>query len=471
MNTPSHDIAVIGMACLFPGSGSLRAYWENIVAARCCISDCPQPGVERLLDPHSPDFDRLYTIRGGFLGELATFNPVEFGIMPDSVKGGDPNHFLALRVARDALADAGLLNKDFPRHRTDVILGHGSYVNPGNANWIQHGLVVDQMLDLAAHLRPDYTPADLQLLRQEIRKGLPPLGAQTVPALITNILAGRIANRFDLMGANHIVDAACASSLVAMDQGINNLLLNKSDIVLAGGVLACMPPQGLMVFVQLKALSRQPALRPFDRAADGTMLGEGVGMVVLKRRADAERDGDRIYAVIKGIGISSDGRATGPLAPRLEGECLAIRRAYEQAGIAPDSVGLVEAHGTGIPLGDATEVRALRSVLGGRQGRFPTCALGSVKSMIGHTISAAGVAGFIKAALALHHRILPPTLNCTEPHPDLELEQTPFYINTEARPWIHASATPRRAAVSAMGFGGINAHCVIEEYPSPEGSA
>jgi acyl transferase domain-containing protein len=165
------------------------------------------------------------------------------------------------------------------------------------------------------------------------------------------------------------------------------------------------------------------------------------------------------------MGIASDGKSGGLLAPRLEGEALAIRRAYEATGIAPETVALIEAHGTGIPLGDRTEIRALSAVFGPRRGRRPTCGVGSVKSMIGHTISASGMAGFIKAALALHHRILPPTANCDEPHPDLELDKTPFYINTRARPWVHGgSRGPRRAGVSAMGFGGINSHCVLEEY-------
>ena len=190
-------------------------------------------------------------------------------------------------------------------------------------------------------------------------------------------------------------------------------------------------------------------------------------MVVLKRLAEAERDGNHIYAVLKNIGIASDGRATHVLAPRVEGEELALRRAYEPAAIDPLTVGLMEAHGTGTPVGDVVEVEALRRVFPPRQTESPRCALGSVKSMISHTVPAAGVAGLIKAALALHHKVLPPTL-CENPNPKLQLENTNFYINTETRPWIHGSSkTPRRAGVNAFGFGGINAHAILEEYTGP----
>jgi acyl transferase domain-containing protein/4'-phosphopantetheinyl transferase EntD len=236
-------------------------------------------------------------------------------------------------------------------------------------------------------------------------------------------------------------------------------------------VHASTPAPILMVFCQLNALSRKGQIRPFDKEADGTLLGEGLGMIVLKRQQEAERDGDRIYALIKGIRTASDGRALGLLAPRIEGEELALRRAYEAVGIPPRSVGLIEAHGTATPVGDVTEIQALSRVFGPRDGESPWCAVGSVKSMISHLIPAAGIAALIKTALALYHKVLPPTLNCDEPNPKLELDKTPFYINTETRPWIHGAATPRRAGVNAFGFGGINAHAILEEYTGTPKSA
>src|SRR5581483_6447482 len=189
-----------------------------------------------------------------------------------------------------------------------------------------------------------------------------------------------------------------------------------------------------------------------------------IGMIVVKRLADARRDGDRVYAVVKGVGTASDGRGASVMAPRVEGEELALRRAYESSGVDPATVGLIEAHGTGTPVGDVIEVEALKRVFGEREADLPRCALGSVKSMIAHTMPAAGAAGLIKTALALHHKVLPPTLNCAAPNPKLGLERSPFYINTEVRPWVHGGPAPRRAGVNAFGFGGINGHVVLEEY-------
>ena len=347
------------------------------------------------------------------------------------------------------------------------MLGKGTYLNGGNAVAVQRGLVIGQTVDLVRSLHPEHTEEELEELRGELAHVLPPLGPETVPGLIPNIVVGRIANRLDLMGAAYTVDAACASSLVAVQQAIRDLLAGHCDLALAGGSQVWMPVPTLNLFCRLGALSRRQQLRPFDREADGTLLGEGIGMVVLKRLADARADGDRIYAVIRGVGVSSDGRGAAVMAPRVEGEELALRRAYAEAGgVSPGSVGLLEAHGTGTPVGDAAEVEALRRVFGERDGGLPTCAIGSVKSMISHTIPAAGVAGLIKTALALYHRVLPPTLHCEEPNPELGLERTPFYVNTETRPWIHGGSEPRRAGVNAFGFGGINAHAVLEE---PEG--
>lgn len=458
------DIAVIGMAGLFPEAPNTDAFWDNITAGRCCISDHPDPERERVFDPEAGIFERLYSVRGGYLKDLATFDPLEFGIMPNSVDGGNPDHFLMLRVAKAAMDDAGLTDTDFPRERTDVIIAHGEYLHRGNINWIQHGMMLDQTVDLIRQLYPATPEAELKGIWNTLRKKLPTLDAQTIPALIPNVIAGRIANRLDLMGGSYLVDAACASSLLAAGQGVTALRLNRCDIALVGGVQTCIPLPAMMVFCELGAMSRGETLRPFDANADGTLLGEAVGMIVLKRRRDAERDGDRIYALIKGVGTASDGRSSGLLAPRLEGEALAIRRACDEANVDPRTLELIEAHGTGIRLGDETEIGALKSVFGPRQGQAPTCAVGSVKSMVGHSVPAAGMASLIKTSLALHHKVLPPTVNCETPNPGLGLDESPFYINTETRPWVHGHRdTPRRAGINAFGFGGINSHCVMEE--------
>lgn len=456
------DIAIVGLAALFPGAAGLEQFWENIVAGVDAIGEPLPEWAGDLYDDPTEEEVAIYCRRGGFLGELSEFDPVPHGVMPRSVDGASPDHFLALRLAHEAMADAGYLDREFPRERTEIILGRGEYFDRGHVTALQHGLMVEQTVRLIARAHPEDTPEQLDELRRQLRASLPPFNGETAPGLVPNLVCGRIANRLDLMGANYTVDAACASSLVALDAGVRELRGGRCDMAIVGGVHASTPPIVFMVFCQLQALSHGGVIRPFDKDADGTLLGEGLGIAILRRLEDAERDGDDIHAVIKGVGLASDGRALGPLAPRVEGEELAMRRAYEDAEVAPATVGLVEAHGTGTQVGDATEVEALRRVFGRRNGGGPWCGLGSVKSMIGHAMPAAGAAGLIKAALALEHGILPPTLHCDSPHP--ALTGTSFATLDEAQPWIHAGSEPRRAAVSAFGFGGINAHVVLEEH-------
>jgi len=459
-------VAIVGMSCLFPGAPDLDAYWRNILAGVDATSD-PPPGVwdtESYYDPSFADTDKTYCKRGGYLGSLVSFAPLAHGIPPVSV-GGEPDQWVALQLARDALADAGY--DELPaeiRARTGVMLGKGTYLNGGNAVAVQRGLIVEQTLQVLAQLHPQYTTEQLARVREEMRRVLPDIGPETVAGLVPNIIVGRIANRLDLMGPTYTVDAACASSLVAVDQAMTQLLDGTCDVVIAGGSQVWMPVPVLNIFCQLGALSRRETIAPFDEEADGTLLGEGIGMLVLKRLEDAERDGDRVYAVIRGVGVSSDGRGTTVMAPRVEGEVLALRRAYERAGVDPATIGLLEAHGTATPIGDATEIEALTEVFGARNGGLPRCALGTVKSMISHTIPASGVAGMIKLALALHHRVLPPTINVQRPN--AALERAPFYLNTRTRPWVHGADAPRRAGINAFGFGGINAHAILEEAPA-----
>jgi acyl transferase domain-containing protein len=465
---PQDDVAIIGMACIFPGAPDAETFWENILNKVCSISDPPEDWqADIYFDPDSHANDRIYCKAGGYLKELATFNPLDYGVMPRSIDGSEPDQFLALRVAHEALSDAGYLDRSFNRERTEVIIGRGTYFNRGYVTLVQHGLVVDQTIRLLKSLHPEYSEEELQEIRGKLKASLPPLSPETIPGLVPNIMCGRVMNRLDLMGSSYTVDAACASSLIALNIALSDLRTGRCDLAIAGGVQVSTPALIYMVFCQLNALSRRGQIRPFDKEADGTLLGEGLGMVVLKRREDAERDGDRIYALVKGVGIASDGRAVGLLAPRLEGEILAIRRAYTQTGIPPETIGLIEAHGTATSVGDATEIEAMRRVFGAQERYGPRIAVGSVKSMIGHIIPASGIASVIKMALALHYKVLPPML-CDEPNPELRLDKTPFYLNTEALPWIHGARHPRRAGVNAFGFGGINAHAILEEYCGTE---
>jgi len=459
------DIAIVGMACFLPGADTAGRFWQNIVDRVDAVGDPPadwQPDL--FLNPADPT--RSYTGRGGYLRDLCRFNPARYGIMPSSIEGSEPDHFLAFRAAVEALADAGYPEIPLVAERTGVILGRGLFINRGLVTMIAQGYMVDQVLDVLRQLEPHRTEEELLRLRNVLKGRMPPFNAETVPGLTHNVLAARIANRLNLQGPTYTVDAACASALLAVDQSIRELRAGRCDAVLAGGVQVSTPGMVHKAFSYLGALSRKGTPAPFSADADGTLLGQGCGVIVLKRRSDAERDGNRIYALLKSVGVSSDGKALGLLAPRQEGQELSIRRTYQQAGCDIASVGLIEAHATGIPLGDATEIRSLKACFGGRQGAKPNIAVGSVKSMISHLIPASGAASLIKTALALYHRVLPPMLHAERPNPELEMDSTPFYLNTQPRPWIHGDReTPRRAAVDAFGFGGINAHALLEEHP------
>ncbi len=464
MTTPqSRDIAIIGMDCLFPGAPDIQTYWANIVQSRDCITAAPKSwDGDKYLDEKSREYNRIYTTRGGFIDDLVAFNPFEFGIMPNVIEGSDPEHYLVLRLAKNALDDAGYGEKAFNRERTGVILGRAVIANRGNVTIFNQGLVIDQTLNLIKQLMPSSSPKELDEIESDLKNSIPRITAENVVGTVPNLASSRIANRLDLMGTNFNVDCACASSLIALDAAISELLRNRCDMMLVGGIQTTVPPPIFMVFCQLQALSRRTSLRPFDKNADGTMLGEGLGMLVLKRREDAERDGDRIYAVIKEVGVASDGKGRGILAPRPEGEALAVRRAYEASGISPLTVDLVEAHGTGTNVGDPIEMNTVKEIFSAPHETVPRCAVGSVKSMIAHTLTAAGIAGVIKCALSLYYKILPPTL-CDEPDPALGLDNTAVYINTATRPWVHGGIQPRRAGVNSFGFGGINSHALLEE--------
>ena len=458
-------IAIVGMSCLFPGASGLREYWANVRDGVDAITDVPAShwsvGDYFDADPKAPDM--TYGRRGGFL-DAVDFDPMGFGISPRDLEATDSTQLLGMHVAREALRDAGYGadGREFDRERTSVILG----VSGTLPLVIPLGARLGHPIWRQALAEAGVDPETSEDVIARIADGYVPWQENSFPGLLANVVAGRIANRLDLHGTNCIVDAACASSLSAIHLASLELETGRADMVLSGGLDTFNDIFMYMCFSKTPALSASGNAQPFSRDADGTILGEGVGVVALKRLADAERDGDRIYAVIKGMGSSSDGKGQAVYAPSSEGQARALRAAYRNAGVTPDTIGLVEAHGTGTIVGDATEARGLTSVYEdtGREGAW--CALGSVKSMIGHTKAAAGAAGLIKAVMALHHKILPPTIKVETPNEAVTPGETPFYVNTEKRPWLSEGDLPRRAGVSAFGFGGSNFHCVLEEYES-----
>ncbi|WP_159002271.1 type I polyketide synthase, partial [Streptomyces sp. NRRL B-3229] len=462
-------VAIVGMSVLLPDAAGLDAYWHNLLHGRDAITDVPEGRWDTDAyyregpAPGRAVADQVYCRRGGFVDSLAEVEVTRFGIMPTSVAGTEPDQLIALRVAAEALADAGGEDRLPDRHRVGVVLGRGGYLTPGLVRLDQRVRTAGQLVRTLGELLPDLTPGQLAHVRQAFTDRLGPDSPESAIGLVPNLAASRVANRLDLRGPAYTVDAACASSLVAVDQAVTELAAGRCDVMLAGGVHHCHDITLWSVFSQLRALSPSQRIRPFHRDADGILIGEGTGVVVLKRLADAERDGDRIYAVIRGTGVASDGRAASLVHPDSAGQAHAVRQAWRAAGLdpaEPGSIGLLEAHGTATPAGDAAELATLTEVFGPGE----SAVIGSVKSMIGHTMPAAGVAGLIKAALAVHHGTLLPTLHCDDPHP--ALAATRFRPLAEAEPWQTTPGRPvRRAAVNAFGFGGINAHLVLEEAP------
>ena len=459
---PRTSIAIVGMSGIFPQAKNLRRYWSNIVSEVDCITDVPPSrwNVEDYYDPNPNTPDKTYCQRGGFIPDI-DFNPLEFGLPPNILEVTDIAQLLSLIVAKEALADAGYRDATKSvRQRTGVILGvaGGKPLITPLTSRLQYPVWQRVLRNNGV------SKADTAKIVEQIKLAYIPWTENSFPGLLGNVISGRIANRLDLGGINCVVDAACASSLSALRMAISELEEHRSDIMITGGVDTDNSIFMYMSFSKTPAFSQQGQIKPFSADSDGMLIGEALGMMVLKRLSDAERDRNRIYAVIKGMGTSSDGKYKSIYAPRSSGQALALRRAYQDAGFAPQTVGLVEAHGTGTMAGDPAEFVGLKEVFGENNPQKSAIALGSVKSQIGHTKGAAGAVSLIKVALGLHHKVLPPTINVTKPNPKLEIEDSPFYLNTKTRPWLTTDDIPRRAGVSSFGFGGTNFHVVLEEY-------
>jgi len=462
--TPQVPIAIVGMGCLFPNARNVKEFWHSLRTGRDGITDVPATHWKASdyldADPKRPDM--TYCARGGFL-PATPFDPIEFGIPPTALEATDTAQLLGLVVAKQAMEDAGYgeAGRAFEREKCSVILGVTGTLELalplaarlGHPIWrkalVEAGIPAEQVERIVAKISDGYVPW------QE----------NSFPGLLGNVVAGRIANRLNLRGTNCVVDAACASSLSAVHLAAMELATGRADMALTGGVDTLNDIFMFMCFSKTPALSPTGDARPFSDEGDGTVIGEGIGMVVLKRLADAQRDGDRVYAVIRAIGSSSDGRSQSIYAPFAAGQARALRNAYKLAGVSPTSVELIEAHGTGTKVGDAVEFDALQTVFREPRPEGTWCGIGSVKSQIGHTKAAAGAAGLIKAALALSNRVLPPTLKVKRPNAKMNIDASPFYVNADARPWVGRSGGPRRAGVSSFGFGGSNFHVVLEEAP------
>ena len=434
---PQHEgIAIIGMAGRFPKAGNIEAFWENMRQGRECISAFADEELETA-GIEFPKRNQKAIKARGLLEDADKFDAAFFGVNPREAQIMDPQHRLFLECAWEALDDAG-----YDSDREEGLIGvfAGSTIN---TYFITNLLANADLLE---------TVSAYQLL----------LGNDK------DFFTTRVSYKLNLRGPSMAIQTACSTSLVAVCVACQNLLTYQCDMALAGGVAVTFPQKHNHLYQEGGIASPDGHCRAFDAKAQGTVPGEGVGIVVLKRLSEALADGDQIYAVIKGFGLNNDGGAkAGYTAPSEIGQSEAIAMAMAMAGFEPDTIGYIEAHGTGTPLGDPIEIAGLTRAFRGGTDAKNFCAIGSVKTSIGHLDVAAGIAGLINATLALHHKMLPPSLYFETPNPEIDFANSPFYVNTRPTPW-KAGATPRRAGVSSFGIGSTNAHVALEEAPPAE---
>ncbi|MFI2652158.1 type I polyketide synthase [Micromonospora fulviviridis] len=457
-------IAIVGMACRYPDANSARELWENAVAGRRAFRRLPEARM-RLADYWSDDPaapDRFYA-RNAAVIEGWEFDRVRFRVAGSTYRSTDLTHWLALEVAAAALADAGFpMGVGLPTERTGVIVGNSLTGEFSRANQLRlrwpyvRRVIASALTDL--QWEEQRLAAFLDRLEADYKQPFPGIDEDTLAGALSNTIAGRICNHFDLRGGGYTVDGACSSSLLSVTTACRSLVDGDVDVAIAGGVDLSIDPFEIIGFAKTGALATGE-MRVYDRGSNGFWPGEGCGMVVLMREADARSGGHRIYATVAGWGVSSDGRG-GITRPEVGGYRLALQRAYARAGFGVDSVPLFEGHGTGTKVGDTTELTALSQARRDADPHAPAAVISSIKAMIGHTKAAAGIAGFIKAVMAVHHEVLPPALGCPQPHELLTAPDRALRALRAAEAW--PTGVPLRAGVTAMGFGGINTHVVVE---------
>jgi 8-amino-7-oxononanoate synthase len=455
----SRAIAIVGMSCVFPGCPSLEAFWDCVRAGRSHFREVPPErwNHAQFFSTNPREHEMTYAKKVACLDDLRSFAPEHFGMPPRRAYPMDPQQRLMLSQAWLALEDAGYTGRRLPAST-------GVYIGASVSEY--KDLVVSrlrsrQVLGGQWGSIPDM-PEDAA--RQAVRD-VSAIQQYSMVGVLLNMIACNISEAFDLQGPSSVMDAACSSALVAVHEAVLHLREGICDAALVGGVYSICSPDMMVGFSRIGALSRSDVCRPFDRRADGFVLGEGSGAVVLKRLADAKRDGDHIWAVIRGVGLNNDGRGEGPMTPRLSGQVAVLARAYKDAQVSPSSVGYIEAHGTATPVGDMTELSAIRDNLQASGDSDAQCAVTSVKGNIGHTLAAAGMAGLIKSVLALNEAVIPPQAGWRSLPESIQLDGSGLFIPSSAQAFKNGHG-PRRAGVNAFGFGGTNVHVVLEEPPA-----
>lgn len=454
-------IAIVGMACRFAGCPDLKSFWLRVLNGAPAFGDCPDKSARRWLLDKQSSFSHVSTLRAGYLKELWQVRSSSISIPLAALPGTNPEYPLACELALQAIKDSDAFGVNIPHDRVGVIAGYSPEIDPATIGWCQHGLVVDQTMDLIRRCFPHGSPEEFDELRGNLLAALPEYDSRNMHWLLHHSLASAIADKCDIRGPSFCVNAGGASSQVAIQSACDSLITGSLDIAIAGGIQGLVTPQNLMPYSKMGFLSKSGAIHPFGSAADGTLFGEGGGFVVLRRYNDAIASGNRIYALVKACGIASDGNAK-----QLDGAITtAVRRAWHEHPHEISSIDLLEANGTGIPAVDKAEIKAMTSVIGGTSSLPPeSIALGSVKALIGHCGAASGMASVIKAALSLYHRIIPPAQEAGQVSDALHLPETPFYLNPRPRPWIHNDAGPaRRAGITSVSTGGTAAHVVLEQ--------
>ena len=469
-NTANRAIAIVGAGAVLPDAPNVAAFWNNVKRGRYSISDVDprrwDPALYYDPDPAAPD--KTYSKIGGWVREFV-WDPMKWhlAIPPKVVDAMDGAQKWAIACTREALEDYGYPKRPLDANRTAVILGNAMagekhYLTSLRVYFPEYARELSESASFAA--LPAAVRANItRELHERIDTFLPEITEDSMPGELANCIAGRIANIFNFHGPNYVCDAACASAMAAISSAVEGLVENDFDVAITGGIDRNMGAPTFVKFCKIGALSAT-GTRPYAEGADGFVMGEGAAIFVLKRLADAERDGDKIYAVLRGMGGSSDGKGKGITAPNPVGQRFAIERAWQNAGLPPASATLMEGHGTSTRVGDVVEVQSMIEVLGGCHLPAGSIALGSVKSNVGHLKGAAGAAGLLKVALALRDKLLPPSVHCERPNPDIDFAHSPFHVNTELKPWEMPPDGVRRAGLSAFGFGGTNFHAVLEEY-------
>jgi acyl transferase domain-containing protein len=465
-NTSREDIVITGMACRFANVPNVTAFWRQIMSCGTSFSPLEFAGERESAICHKKLFDAVFPEYAAKLGDLFSCR-ISDQYFPRKIYAGEnPDLFFAVQMAVDALRDSGLVVNSLPTDRISLRLGYAPPFNIATVNWLQHTFFLDSGLDIIQKFFPGATTDQIEEIRCQMASALPEANPYTFLSSMGSVISSWIAHLLGFAGPAVVLDEGAVSGIQALQEAMDDLLLRRSDIAMAGAMQPPLTKAFLQGFSGTFRFSREKTVRPFCRDSEGTLPGEGAAFFVLKRLKDAVRQGDRIYAIIRSTGISAaaiDQHQQIPTPERLE---RAISRALHNAECAPDSMQLIEANGSGVPHSDQTELQVMQDICGERRTDRALTGLGSVKGNIGHTLWASSAASVAKAALAIYHRVLPPQVPIERPYPRVMTAKSPIYLLTEARPWLRGDRKkPRRACVASIDFTGTCASAVLEEYP------